>query len=268
MVDFQCKRRYDWEDFLRIMRLLRSPGGCPWDAEQTHQSIRRNFLEETYEALDALDRDDPVDMCEELGDVLMQVVFHATIEEERGRFTMADVVDGVAQKMVYRHPHVFGTVHVDNSDQVLVNWEKLTRTEKGQASTADAIEAVPHTLPALWRAEKVQKKAAKAGFDWDDPLRALDKLEEEVRELRAAMESGKAPEDPHGLREELGDVLFMAAKIGQMTGTDPEDALHRSCDKFDSRFRFVEESADKPLSDCGEAELLALWREAKTKEKS
>ena len=268
MVDFQCKRRYDWEDFLRIMRLLRSPGGCPWDAEQTHQSIRRNFLEETYEALDALDRDDPVDMCEELGDVLMQVVFHAIIEEERGRFTMADVVDGVAQKMAYRHPHVFGTVHVDNSDQVLVNWEKLKRTEKGQASTADAIEAVPHTLPALWRAEKVQKKAAKAGFDWDDPLRALDKLEEEVRELRAAMESGKAPEDPHGLREELGDVLFMAAKIGQMTGTDPEDALHRSCDKFDSRFRFVEESADKPLSDCGEAELLALWREAKTKEKS
>ena len=268
MVDFQCKRRYDWEDFLRIMRLLPSPGGCPWDAEQTHQSIRRNFLEETYEALDALDRDDPVDMCEELGDVLMQVVFHATIEEERGRFTMADVVDGVAQKMVYRHPHVFGTVHVDNSDQVLVNWEKLKRTEKGQASTADAIEAVPHTLPALWRAEKVQKKAAKAGFDWDDPLRALDKLEEEVRELRAAMESGKAPEDPHGLREELGDVLFMAAKLGQMTGTDPEDALHRSCDKFDSRFRFVEESADKPLSDCGEAELLALWREAKTKEKS
>ena len=268
MVDFQCKPRYDWADFLEIMRLLRGPGGCPWDAEQTHQSIRRNFLEETYEALDALDRDDPVDMCEELGDVLMQVVFHATIEEERGRFTMADVVDGVAQKMVYRHPHVFGTVHVDNSDQVLVNWEKLKRTEKGQASTADAIEAVPHTLPALWRAEKVQKKAAKAGFDWDDPLRALDKLEEEVRELRAAMESGKAPEDPHGLREELGDVLFMAAKIGQMTGTYPEDALQRSCDKFDSRFRFVEESADKPLSDCGEAELLALWREAKTKEKS
>ena len=268
MVDFEYKPRYGWDDFLEIMRLLRGPGGCPWDAEQTHQSIRRNFLEETCEALDALDRDDAVDMQEELGDVLMQVVFHATIEEERGRFTMADVVDGVAQKMVYRHPHVFGTVHVDNSDQVLVNWEKLKRTEKGQASTADAIEAVPHTLPALWRAEKVQKKAAKAGFDWDDPLRALDKLEEEVRELRAAMESGKAPEDPHGLREELGDVLFMAAKIGQMAGVDPEDALHRSCDKFSSRFRFVEEAADKPLSDCGEAELLALWREAKTNEKS
>ena len=269
MVDFQYKPRYDWADFLEIMRLLRGPGGCPWDAEQTHQSIRRNFLEETYETLDALDRDDPEAMCEELGDVLMQVVFHATIEAERGRFTMDDVVDGVAQKMVYRHPHVFGgTMQADNSEQVLVNWEVLKRQEKGQRSTADAIESVPHTLPALWRAEKVQKKAAKAGFDWDDPLRALDKLEEEVRELRSAMESGRAADSPHGLREELGDVLFMAAKIGQMAGVDPEDALHRSCDKFSSRFRFVEESADKPLSDCGEAELLALWREAKTKEKS
>ena len=128
MIDFTKKPRYDFADLVEVVRLLRSPEGCHWDRVQTHQSIRRNFLEETYEALDALDRDDPVDMCEELGDVLMQVVFHATIEEERGRFTMADVVDGVAQKMVYRHPHVFGTVHVDNSDQVLVNWEKLKRT--------------------------------------------------------------------------------------------------------------------------------------------
>ena len=153
MVDFQYKPRYNWADFLEIMRLLRGPGGCPWDAEQTHQSIRRNFLEETYETLDALDRDDPEAMCEELGDVLMQVVFHATIEAERGRFTMDDVVDGVAQKMVYRHPHVFGgTMQADNSEQVLVNWEVLKRQEKGQRSTADAIEAIPHTLPALWRA--------------------------------------------------------------------------------------------------------------------
>ena len=248
------------------MRLLRSPGGCPWDAEQTHQSIRRNFLEETYEALDALDRDDPVDMCEELGDVLMQVVFHATIEEERCRFTMADVVDGVAQKMVYRHPHVFGTVHVDNSDQVLVNWEKLKRTEKGQASTADAIEAVPHTLPALWRAEKTQSKAAKAGFDWDGAMGSLEKLEEEVRELRAALETGKSVDDPHGIREEVGDTLFMAAKVAQSFQVDPEDALHRACDKFDVRFRLVEEAADKPLAEYSQEELLALWRAAKEQE--
>lgn len=264
MVNFQCKNRYDWEDFLEIMRLLRSPGGCPWDAEQTHQSIRREFLEETYEILDALDRDDPEAMCEELGDVLMQVVFHAQIEAEQGRFTAADVVDGIAQKMVYRHPHVFGgSMQADTSEQVLVNWEVLKRNEKGQRSTADAIEAVPHTLPALWRAEKVQKKTAKTGFDWSSPAGALEKLEEEIRELRAALESCKAIDAPHGIREEIGDTLFMAAKIAQMTGVDPEDALHRSCDKFDARFRKVEEAAEKPLAEYSEEELLALWRTAK-----
>ena len=264
MVDFQCKNLYGWEDFLEIMRLLRSPGGCPWDAEQTHASIRREFLEETYEVLDAIDREDPVDMCEELGDILMQVAFHAQIETENGRFTMADVVNGIAQKMVYRHPHVFGgTMQADTSEEVLVNWEVLKRREKGQQSTADAIEAVPHTLPALWRAEKVQKKTAKAGFDWSDPVDALTKLEEEVRELRRAVEAGEAADAPHGIREEVGDVLFIAAKVAQMSGVDPEDALHRACDKFDARFRLVEEAADKPLASCTEEELLALWNRAK-----
>ena len=257
MVDFQCKRRYDYEDFLTVMRLLRGPGGCPWDAEQTHQSIRRNFLEETYEVIDALDHDSAPDMCEELGDVLMQVVFHA----------MADVVDGVTKKMIFRHPHVFGgTMTADNSEQVLTNWEVLKREEKGQASTADAIEAVPHTLPALWRAEKVQKKAAKAGFDWSGALSALDKLEEEIRELRAALERGGSADEPHGIREELGDALFMAAKVGQMCAVDPEDALHRACDKFDRRFRYVEEHAPSSLDQCSDETLLALWKQAKEKE--
>ena len=268
MVDFQCKRRYNWEDFLEIMRLLRAPGGCPWDAEQTHASIRRNFLEETYEALDALDRDDSAALCEELGDVLMQVAFHAQIERERGRFTMEDVVDGVAQKLVYRHPHVFGGEKVADSAEVLVNWEVLKRKEKSQATTADAIEAVPHTLPALWRAEKIGSKTAKAGFDWDSALSALGKLEEEVRELREALESGGAEDAPHGVREELGDLLFITAKVAQMSGVDPEDALHRACDKFDNRFRRVETLADKPLAAYSEKELVALWRAAKEAEES
>ena len=269
MVDFQYKPRYGYEDFLEIMRLLRAPGGCPWDREQTHSSIRRNFLEETYEVLDAIDRDDPNAMCEELGDVLMQVVFHAQIEAERGNFTMDDVVDGVAQKLVYRHPHVFGgTMEADTSEQVLVNWEALKRKEKGQRSTADAVESVPHTLPALWRAEKIQSKTAKAGFDWSGALSALDKLEEEVRELRAALESGAAADAPHGVREEVGDALFIAAKIAQMSGVDPEDALHRACDKFDSRFRKVEQMADKPLSAYSEPELVALWKAAKAQDPS
>ena len=237
MVEFQRKDFYSYEDFLEIMRLLRAPGGCPWDREQTHSSIRRNFLEETYEVLDAIDHDDASGMCEELGDVLMQVAFHAQIEAERGRFTMANVVDGVARKLVYRHPHVFGDVQADTSQQVLANWDVLKRREKGQRSTADAVEAVPHTLPALWRAEKIQSKTAKAG---------------------AVI----------GIREELGDTLFMAAKIAQMSGVDPEDALHRACDKFDRRFRAVEEAADKPLPECGEAELLALWNDAKSHDPS
>ncbi len=266
MVDFQCKRRYGWEDFLEIMRLLRVPGGCPWDAEQTHGSIRRNFLEETYEALDAIDRDDPAGMCEELGDVLMQVAFHAQIEAERGRFTMDDVVDGVSQKLVYRHPHVFGTVEVSDSREVLVNWEALKRKEKAQSTTADAIESVPHTLPALWRAEKIAGKTAKAGFDWASALSALGKLEEEVRELREALEAGGAADEPHGVREELGDLLFITAKVAQMSGVDPEDALHRACDKFDGRFRRVEAMADKPLGEYAEAELVELWKSSKKEE--
>ena len=267
MVDFQCKPHYDWEDLLEITRLLRGPGGCPWDAEQTHASIRRNFLAETYEALDAIDRDDAHDMCEELGDVLMQVALHAQMEAERGRFTMDDVVDGVAQKLVYRHPHVFGgAMQADSSEEVLVNWEVLKRQEKGQRSTADAIEAVPHTLPALWRAEKIQRKTAAAGFQWDSVQGALAKLEEEVRELRQAVEAGGDPAESHGIREEVGDVLFIASKIAQLSGVDPEDALHRACDKFDVRFRAVEEAADKPLADCSEEELIRLWESAKMKQ--
>ena len=159
-------------------------------------------------------------------------------------------------------------MQADTSEQVLVNWEVLKKAEKGQSTTADAIESVPHTLPALWRAEKVQKKTAKAGFDWQNALSALDKLEEEVRELRAALEAGEDLDVPHGIREELGDTLFMAAKIGQMTGVDPEDALHRACDKFDARFRHVEQAADKPLSDYDEAGLIALWKDAKAHEQS
>ncbi len=264
MVDFQWKSRYDWEDFLEITRLLRGPGGCPWDAEQTHDSIRRNFLEETYEALDAIDRDDAHDMCEELGDVLMQVALHAQMEAERGRFTARDVVDGVAKKLVYRHPHVFGGgLEAETSEQVLVNWEALKRREKGQRSTADAIEAVPHTLPALWRAEKIQQKTAKAGFNWDSIQGALDKLEEELRELRQAVEAGGDPAAAHGVREEVGDLLFIASKVAQLSGVDPEDALHRACDKFDRRFRRVEEAADKPLGEYAEEELVALWEAAK-----
>lgn len=263
MIHFPHQERYGWEDFLEIVRLLRSPDGCPWDKVQTHGSIRRNFLEETWEALDAIDRDDPADMCEELGDVLLQAAFHAQIEAERGRFTMADVIHGVAAKLLYRHPHVFEGAAASSGEEALSHWEARKRREKGQEAVADAVEAVPHTLPALWRAEKIQKKAAKAGFDWESPISAFGKLEEEARELREALESGQAPDAPHGVEEEIGDVLFIAAKIAQMRGVDPEEALHRACDKFQRRFRIVEERADKPLAACTEAELIERWKAAK-----
>ena len=254
MVNFQRKQRYGWGDLLTIMHLLRAPEGCPWDREQTHQSIRRNFLEETYEALDAIDRNDTPGMCEELGDVLLQVVFHSVMEEEQGRFTADDVVDGVAQKLVFRHTHVFGAAEAADSAQALEGWEAQKKKEKGFTSPADAVEAVPHTLPALWRAEKIVSRSVKAGFNWDSAAGALDKLDEETAELRQAVEAGQPADSPHGIREELGDALFILCKIAQMSGVDPEDALHRACDKYQGRFRRVADAADRPLNNYTEAE--------------
>lgn len=178
MVDFQYVNSYGMEDLLRIMELLRAPGGCPWDREQTHQSIRRNMLEEAYEAVEAIDEEDPEHLKEELGDVLLQVVFHACMAAEEGLFTFDDVVDGVAKKMVFRHPHVFGTVRAEDSVQALDTWDAQKREEKAQRTATDTLEAVARSLPALIRAEKVQSKAAKAGFDWPDREPALDKLAE------------------------------------------------------------------------------------------
>ncbi|MCQ2447311.1 MAG: nucleoside triphosphate pyrophosphohydrolase [Oscillibacter sp.] len=261
MVNFEYKPHYGWEDFLEIMHLLRGPGGCPWDREQTHSSIRRNFLEETYEVLDALDRDDVAGMKEELGDILMQVAFHSIMEEEVGRFNIDDVVDGVSKKLVFRHPHVFGSLEGKDSQQALTNWEEAKRKEKGFNSVSDAIEAVPHTLPALWRAEKIISKTVKAGFNWSSISGALDKLDEEAGEVRQAVE--KNVTGPHGMQEEIGDALFALTKIAQMNGIDPEEALHLACDKFEGRFRKVEEAATQPLKSYSEAELIALWEDAK-----
>ena len=260
MVNFELKSQYGYEDWLRVISVLRSPEGCPWDREQTHESIRRGFLEETYEVIEAIEKKDTALMCEELGDVLMQVVFHADIEADAGRFTMDEVIDGVVKKLVFRHPHVFANVQADNTEQVLVNWEQLKQQEKGQSTASDTLEAVASTLPQLWRAEKVQKKAAKAGFDWADISGAQDKLEEEVAELRRAVEGDG------NVEEELGDVLFAAVKVGRFAGVDPEDALSGTCEKFIRRFRAVEDKlrADGlTMEDVPLEQLSALWDETK-----
>ena len=236
MVNFERKETYSLQDLIEILRILRAPGGCPWDRAQTHLSDRRNFLEEAYEAAEAFDRDDPALMCEELGDMLMQVLFNIHIEEDAGRFTTDDVTDHICKKLIFRHPHVFGTAAADTSEEVLVNWEALKRQEKGQQTTADAMDAVARSLPALWRADKLQSKAARAGFEFADVSGALDKLDEETRELREAVERGT------NFSEELGDVLFAAVKAGRFLNVDPEDALNATCEKFIARFRRVEEA--------------------------
>lgn len=260
MVNWVDKRAYNCQDLREIVRILRHPGGCSWDMEQTHQSIRRNFLEEAYEVAEAIDQDDPEHLKEELGDVLLQVVFHADMEDDAGRFNLDDVADGICKKLIYRHPHVFGNVTVHSTGEILSNWEELKKKEKGQATQADAVDAVARSLPALWRAEKIKKKAAKAGFDWRTAAGALDKLSEELDELRAAALEGDG--DPV---EELGDLLFAAVCVARFLDADPEDALHAACDKFSARFRRLEVlTAQRGLKmdELSDEEQLTLWREA------
>ena len=260
MVDFQYKDSYDVRDLEEIVRILRAPGGCPWDAEQTHESIRRNFLEEAYEAVEAIDEKNPDHLKEELGDVLLQVLFHARMEQEAGRFNLDDVADGVCKKLIYRHPHVFGDVSVTGTGEVLTNWEELKRKEKGQATNTDALDAVARSLPALWRAEKVRKKAKKAGFDWPDISGALDKLSEELEELKTAVAQGT------NVEEELGDLLFSAVNVSRFLKADPEVALGKATDKFISRFAKVEALAaaqNRPMEGMTLEELDKLWERAK-----
>lgn len=260
MIPFPEKERYTYQDLLDIITLLRSPDGCPWDKVQTHESIRRGLLEEAYEAAEGIDRQDPKLLCEELGDLLMQVVFHADIEKDAGRFTMDDVCDGVVRKLLYRHPHVFGAAHEDTPEGVLVSWDALKRAEKGQTSTADAMDSVARSLPGLWRAEKIQKKAAADGFDFADIRGAMDKLHEEVAELDTAVQNGT------NIAEELGDVLFAAVKVARFAAIDPEDAVAATCEKFIRRYRKMEQTAaanDLTISQLSLDELTHLWDNSK-----
>ena len=260
MVDLLKQNSYDVQDLVRIVKILRAPGGCQWDGAQTHQSIRRNFLEEAYEVAEAIDEGSLEHLKEELGDVLLQVVFHASIEEDAGHFDLNDVADGVCKKLIYRHPHVFGDVTVHSTGEILANWEELKKREKGQATQADAVDAVARSLPALWRAEKVQKKAAKAGFDWPELDGAMDKLSEELRELQEAA-AGRG--DPV---EELGDLLFAAVNVARFLQADPEDTLQAASDKFAARFRQVEQrvlDSGRRMDELPLPELEALWERVK-----
>jgi tetrapyrrole methylase family protein/MazG family protein len=239
-------------ELVRVMARLRAPGGCPWDAEQTHRSLARHLLEETHETLDAIDADDRELLREELGDVLLQVVFHAQIAEDDGAWTIDDVADGIVEKLIRRHPHVFGDVEVSGADEVLVNWERIKADEKGRKPLEDDI---PASLPALARAAKVQRRAAGWGFGWRSTASALEALREEVAELEVS------PSE-----EEVGDVLFAAVAVARSIGVDAESALRRTIRGFAERYeRFSALVRERGLDPDAlpEAEIRRLFREAR-----
>jgi MazG family protein len=247
-------------DLVRVMARLRGPGGCPWDREQDHRSLARYLLEESHEVLDAIDAGDPGRLREELGDLLLQVVFHAQMAADEGTFDIDDVAEGIVGKLIRRHPHVFGDVEVESAAEVLVNWERIKADEKGSGGVAAGVdEDIPATLPALARAAKVQRRAAGWGFEWRSRESALDALREEVDELERAS-------DPSDAEEEVGDVLFAAVAVGRQLGVDPETALRRTIRGFAERYeRFAATLRERgvDIDSLSEGEVRKLFREAR-----
>lgn len=262
MTDFTFKEHYKIEDLLTIMEILRSENGCPWDREQTHESIRKNLIEETYEVVEAIDEKSVPMLREELGDLLMQVVFHSQMESEVGSFNFDDVCDELCQKLIIRHPHVFGDVKADTSSEVLKNWEEIKQQQKGQNTATQTLNSVPKQLPALMRAQKLQHRAAKVGFDFKSMDGAMESLESELAELREAISEGN---NEHAC-EELGDLLFSAVNVARFMKADAEECLTRSGEKFVKRFSVVEEIAESEGLDMSKADiekLDELWAKAK-----
>jgi tetrapyrrole methylase family protein/MazG family protein len=254
--------------FLRLihhMARLRAPDGCPWDREQTHSTLKKYMIEEAHEACEAIDSGDDRRICEELGDVLLQVVFHARMAAERGAFSIIDVLEAINRKLVERHPHVFGDVELSTPEEVLRNWERTKAAkEKGRSSLLDGI---PESLPALLRSRRIQERAAQVGFDWNHIGEVLDKLEEEIHEFRQEC----AGQDPERIEDELGDLLFAIVNVARYLNTDPEAALHRTTRKFITRFRHIEKrvrGSGRSLEDVSLEEMDRYWEEAKKLEQN
>jgi tetrapyrrole methylase family protein/MazG family protein len=256
------KSRYGFYDLVEIMKILRGADGCPWDAEQTHKTLRQYLLEESYEVMDAIDADDVDALYDELGDVLLQVVFHAEIARQHGEFTHLDVTTAVCETMINRHPHIFGAVRADTADEVVVNWEAIKRAEKGGGTVADALRDVPRAMGAMMRACKIQKKAGAAGLDWPDAAGAFEKLREEMDEFRAEMEGGGAD----GMEDEAGDLLFAAVNVLRKKKINPEVALARACEKFVRRVAHMEAHAERGIAGLDAAQMDALWNNAKKRQ--
>ena len=261
------EERRRFAELVEVMARLRAEDGCPWDREQTHRSLKPYLLEETYEMLEAIDQEDDRELCKELGDVLLQIVFHAQIASEEGRFSIDDVCRALIDKLIHRHPHVFADAKVDDADQVVINWQQLKQQERPDTGQPlSAVDGVPKQLPALLRAQRIQSRASRVGFDWDRIAGPLDKVEEEFGELRKEWEAGESKK----VEEEFGDLLFALVNTARFLQVDPEDALRRAVTKFERRFRAVEESfwaQEKKIEDASLEEMDEIWDRVKEEEK-
>lgn len=255
---------YDFNDLLGIMDTLRGDDGCPWDREQNHESLKRYLIEECYEVLEAIDEKDDDMLVEELGDVLLQIVFHARIGKEEGFFSINDIVKGICTKMIERHPHIFGSVKAETSEEVLINWDEIKKKKKGFESYTEELRHIPKNLPALMRAEKIQAKAKKVGFDWDKVEDALNKVFEEYEEVKNVYKG----ENRARILEELGDLIFAAVNVCRFLDIEPENALNYTIEKFIKRFEYIERSALEKgmnLTDMTLEQMDVFWEESKNK---
>ena len=247
----------------KIMGRLRRRDGCPWDREQTHRSLKKYLVEETYELIDAIESEDDAQMIDELGDILLQVIFHCQIAKEDGRFRLQEVARQCCKKMIRRHPHVFGHTLAEDSAAVLKQWETIKKTESSNLNRTSALDGIPKYLPALTKAEKIQMKASKVGFDWASADDVVSKIEEELDETKRSLQQ----DDKNHVREELGDLLFAVVNLCRFVGESPEDTLLQAIDKFSKRFRFIEaelaREGEKPDA-CTMSVLERLWQESKT----
>ncbi|HPE45012.1 MAG TPA: nucleoside triphosphate pyrophosphohydrolase [Deltaproteobacteria bacterium] len=253
----------EFDRLVGIFERLRAPGGCPWDAQQDHRTIARCSIEEAYELFDAIETGDAEHMREELGDVLLQVVFHSIIARDLGEFTLADVINGLADKLVSRHPHVFGDARVETAGEVVRNWERIKGRERGKERRKSILDGVPESLPSLMAARKMQAAVSRVGFDWQDPRGVLDKIREETGELAEALESG----EQGAIAGEIGDLLFTAVNLARLCGVDPESALRAANRKFRSRFGAIEEEAARrgvTLEEMTLDEMDEIWEGTKT----
>lgn len=253
---------FELESLIDIMAKLRSPGGCIWDIEQTHESLRRNLIEEVYEVVEAIDIKNAELLCEELGDLLLQIVFHARMAEETGDFSMQDVIDGINQKLIRRHPHVFGDINVRDAGEVVLNWDKIKQQEKA-GERKNVLDGIPKDLPGLMRAQKLQQKAAKVGFDWDNISFVWDKIREEVAELKIAIEQG----DNIAIEDEWGDYCFSLVNLARFLHIDAEVAINKVNGKFQQRFSYIENAlrrSGKKWEEVSLTDMDRLWDEAKT----